>query len=58
MDLIMEIPKNIKHYDFKKVIIENIVENYDTFMEDCRVKSLHSNFLNKYKLDNIINWYF
>ena len=52
------IPKHIKHYDFKRVIIENIVEDYNTFIEDCRVKEVHYYFLSKYKLNNYINWYF
>ena len=54
----MDIPKRIKHYDFKRVIIENIVENYDDFMESCRVNSVHLQFLDKYSLNNYINWYF
>jgi len=56
MDLL--IPNNLKHYDFKKVIVQNMVDNYDEFIEECRVKDLHSKFLIKYELNKHINWYF
>ena len=52
------IPKHIKHYDFKRVIIKNIVEDYDTFIEDCRISTLHKQFLNNYNLDRNIIWLF
>ena len=58
MDLIMDIPKNIKHYDFKRVIIENIVDNYYVFIEDCRISTIHKQFLNTYNLDKSIIWLF
>jgi hypothetical protein len=56
MDLV--IPKHLKHYDFKRNIIEAYGWNYDDFLEEVRVKELHSKFLDKYNLDKYINWYF
>ncbi len=54
----IEIPKNIKHYNFIKQIVEQYVENYDAFIEDIRIKTIHSIFLEKYNLNNCINWTF
>ena len=54
----MKIPEHIKHYDFKKVIVNQYVEDYDNFIEDCRVKIIHSIFLREYGLNNYINWIF
>ena len=41
----MKIPKHIKHYDFKKVNTSKCVEDYDNYIEECRVKNIHSIFL-------------
>lgn len=55
----MEIPKHIKHYNFMKPVIETLTNcNYDDFMEECRIKEVHNQFLIKYKLGRNINWYF
>jgi hypothetical protein len=56
----LDIPTHIKHYDFKKVIVQSILGDldYDNFIEYCRVSDLHSKLLNKYNLNNHINWYF
>ena len=54
----IEIPKHINHYDFTKQIVEQYVENYDDFIEGVRIKTIHSIFLDKYNLNNYINWTF
>ena len=54
----MKIPEHIKHYDLKKVIVNQYIEDYDNFIEDCRVKNIHSIFLREYGLNNYINWIF
>ncbi len=54
----IEIPKHIKHYDFKKQIIEEFVENYEEFIEYVRIRTIHSLFLDKYGLNKYINWIF
>ena len=35
----MKIPEHIKHYDFKKVIVNQYVEDYDNFIENCELKT-------------------
>jgi hypothetical protein len=54
----IEIPKHIKQYNFNKQIIEQFVGNYDDFMENVRIKTIHSLFLDKYNLNSYVIWNF
>lgn len=54
----MEIPKHVKHWNILKLEVEKLGINYEEFVEDCRISSLHKEFLSKYNFDKSMIWLF